>query len=67
MLDDSGADVLIFGRSFVPTVERLEAPTHPKLIAVDADGAGALDYAALLACGSDAPVDATVDLDGAIH
>jgi fatty-acyl-CoA synthase len=63
MLDDSGAEVLIFGRGSVPTVERLDAPTHPKLIGVDADGAGALDYAAFLARGSDAPVDATVDLD----
>jgi fatty-acyl-CoA synthase len=33
------------------------------LIAVDADVAGALDYAALLAGGSEEPVDATVDLD----
>jgi fatty-acyl-CoA synthase len=63
MLDDSGAEVLIFGRGSVPTVERLEAPARPKLIAVDADVAGALDYAALLAGGSEEPVDATVDLD----
>src|SRR5580704_1117698 len=59
MLDDSGAEVLVFGRGSVPTVEGLDARTHPMLIAVDADVAGALDYAAVLTGGSEEPVDAT--------
>jgi fatty-acyl-CoA synthase len=63
MLRDSGAELLLSGGTSAPTVEQLVVATRPRLIAVDADVPGALDYETLIASGSDDPIDATVGLD----
>jgi fatty-acyl-CoA synthase len=63
MLDDSGAEVLLFGGASAPAVEQLDIATRPRLIAVDHAVSGAADYEALLASASDEPIDATVGLD----
>jgi fatty-acyl-CoA synthase len=61
MLGDSGADVLLFGSASASTVEQIDVATRPRLIAVDADVPGALDYEAMIASATDTPIETTVD------
>jgi fatty-acyl-CoA synthase len=63
MLGDSGAEVLLFGSASAPIVEQLEAP--PRLIAVDGEFPGSLDYEAMIATATDNPVETNVDADEA--
>jgi fatty-acyl-CoA synthase len=63
VLGDSGADVLFFGGASASTVDQLEVATRPRLIAVDSHTEGALDYEAMIAGASDAPIDAKISLD----
>jgi fatty-acyl-CoA synthase len=63
MLDDSGAEALFVGSASAPTVERLDTTGRPRVIAIDAELAGALDYESVIANAPNHPVAVTVDVE----